>query len=908
MGETVIPEERLRVFISSAQSNENGFAWGDVRRRIKECLSVCPYLNPFIIEDNPSTTPSLQFFQSQLRKADLTVLLVKGEVRKGTAVEYAQATKWKKPLLIYFLKDDQPDLDVIKLKRELQTTDYCTYREVDNFDNIAPMVRNDVIEDVIRWFQDKPYILEAYNHKEDSGTALILEEQVSSKSGVPEITAISLFSSSYEYLLDLLGTRYLKRNQNSAISELGDLGNELLEWLVNGKPLQCDDKILNLLEKSTSLYASTDWLEKRWDAIRCCVNGNLDKALEYEREALRLSKNDKMPSWITTDILIDCRNMEIDCAKAKGKRLIEGPAQKELNELDSIVYLPVLDRYKSNIYSTIAKEKFKISTASRYTTIYGNSINEVLSDTCNYLFSAALYGSYTHLLIARKILIYVLCEYFDILNDVALIQKCVSLYILQGDVKELELFVQKNWDTVYSLVTTEADALWKLAKRTPIVNQSAMQQAVLKILGLYFSDDTFQEAEEFILSRADQIYWGNSQEYLGCIKKNLIRLNQDKVVTILINIISQKRYIRGKDITNIIWTLDLNKISKGNILALRDALDQSLATIVENGGSPQIIAFLMRFDPAVFGCLESKENNGLTGIEEKLYKINMGGDAWEAILQDEITQAQNHFSAYNSDGVYAAFASDPYAMIGYISRKASDTNAQAICNILSEKFVPLAVEVLNSHVAVPTKESCANALCDVVALFIQHNISFPATLIDSLRNIDTTQGYDFVQYKSRAMLEIRIFMAKLMVGLLGKESLLTWCVEYNKRSLNERVGLAECIEKYLYYHKGETADALILSIVFQCADDESDEIRRIAYQTLSYLLDSNAKSLVENRIYQAMTDPSSSVRNKILSLCEKGLFEYDMARSIVEALTTDSNYAIRIRALAVKNDMGHPES
>ena len=105
MGETVIPEERLRVFISSAQSNENGFAWGDVRRRIKECLSVCPYLNPFIIEDNPSTTPSLQFFQSQLRKADLTVLLVKGEVRKGTAVEYAQATKWKKPLLIYFLKD-----------------------------------------------------------------------------------------------------------------------------------------------------------------------------------------------------------------------------------------------------------------------------------------------------------------------------------------------------------------------------------------------------------------------------------------------------------------------------------------------------------------------------------------------------------------------------------------------------------------------------------------------------------------------------------------------------------------------------------------------------------------------------------------------------------------------------------
>lgn len=97
-------------------------------------------------------------------------------------------------------------------------------------------------------------------------------------------------------------------------------------------------------------------------------------------------------------------------------------------------------------------------------------------------------------------------------------------------------------------------------------------------------------------------------------------------MTVLINIISQKRYISGNDITNIIWALDLNNISKGNILALRDALDQSLATIVEKGGSPQIIACLVRFDPVVFGCLESKENNGLTGIEEKLYKINMESD------------------------------------------------------------------------------------------------------------------------------------------------------------------------------------------------------------------------------------------------------------------------------------------
>lgn len=37
------PDERLRIFISSAQSNEGIFAWSDVRRRIKDYLKECPY-------------------------------------------------------------------------------------------------------------------------------------------------------------------------------------------------------------------------------------------------------------------------------------------------------------------------------------------------------------------------------------------------------------------------------------------------------------------------------------------------------------------------------------------------------------------------------------------------------------------------------------------------------------------------------------------------------------------------------------------------------------------------------------------------------------------------------------------------------------------------------------------------
>ena len=62
----LLPDERIRVFISSAQNEENGFQWEPLRRRIKETLKSCPFLSPFIIEDSPSELPSTQRFMQQV--------------------------------------------------------------------------------------------------------------------------------------------------------------------------------------------------------------------------------------------------------------------------------------------------------------------------------------------------------------------------------------------------------------------------------------------------------------------------------------------------------------------------------------------------------------------------------------------------------------------------------------------------------------------------------------------------------------------------------------------------------------------------------------------------------------------------------------------------------------------------
>ena len=57
------PPIRLNVFISSAQRNENGFKWGEVRREVKNHLEECPYIVPFIIDVVASEISSTQLFQ-----------------------------------------------------------------------------------------------------------------------------------------------------------------------------------------------------------------------------------------------------------------------------------------------------------------------------------------------------------------------------------------------------------------------------------------------------------------------------------------------------------------------------------------------------------------------------------------------------------------------------------------------------------------------------------------------------------------------------------------------------------------------------------------------------------------------------------------------------------------------------
>ena len=229
-----IPQNRIKVFISSAQNSEKDLNWEKVRRKIQKKLQSCIYINPFIIEDTTSELPSNQLFTYNVQNSDIIIFLIKSELRKGTATEFAVAKKFKKPFLVYFIKEGDPDIDVIKIKKEIEQNDYCTYCGcLESTDNIEDKILNDVIDNVIQYYQF---------HHNNSATELSEYIELDPTADVtytkpysPTKTVMSYFSSCYNCIYDYIRYDYLRTDYNGEKSLFHDIGEKILKWLITGE-------------------------------------------------------------------------------------------------------------------------------------------------------------------------------------------------------------------------------------------------------------------------------------------------------------------------------------------------------------------------------------------------------------------------------------------------------------------------------------------------------------------------------------------------------------------------------------------------------------------------------------------------------------------------------------------------
>lgn len=275
-----IIEEKLKVFISSAMGAEkdsdtnDNFKWLDFRRQVKEELNSCPYVRAFIIEDHTSEMKSNDFMIYNVDTSDIVVLLIRNEFRQGTSVEYARCCQTNKPLLVFFFGDEYAKDEVKALQDDFIKSDYCTFRYMNDFINAEKTIAN--------------------------------------------------FETCYKTIYKYIGVPYpVTPTETKEQPPLIHIGEQVIKWAINGERFLSPDVKSNLVSSVSTIYLNTNWYSKRLDAIDYYIQGNMIQAYLSEKEALKLAEESNIPSWITNNILIDLRNLQLLCPKDQIKSEIQ---------------------------------------------------------------------------------------------------------------------------------------------------------------------------------------------------------------------------------------------------------------------------------------------------------------------------------------------------------------------------------------------------------------------------------------------------------------------------------------------------------------------------------------------------------------------------------------------------------
>lgn len=222
-------QEKIKVFISSSMStNEDGHDWLIFRKELADQIDNSSILTPFRIEEYGSLIPSEQYYLTKIEQTDIVVALVYGELRPGTENEIRYAIELNKPVLFLKVgdKENQSIRDIVSF---LHIKDYCTTVAVDSFTDLTQEVVDYIEDTIVTLFHGRLFEI---TKKRVSGVGVSRLGEVAIPTDV-----IDSFGLSQIRLLERIGYYLDWLEPKSADPCLEALGNAIVDWAVDGEPL-----------------------------------------------------------------------------------------------------------------------------------------------------------------------------------------------------------------------------------------------------------------------------------------------------------------------------------------------------------------------------------------------------------------------------------------------------------------------------------------------------------------------------------------------------------------------------------------------------------------------------------------------------------------------------------------------
>lgn len=909
--------EKIKVFISSICGEEK---YDKVRAKLKSLIEDTGIAKVYLFEGNKiaSTLTAEQDYLYELDDSDVCIFLIDNAdgVHPGVLREYQRAKSH--PKKAFYLFCDENKKEPTYIQKELTGAKGAKYYVVNSFKEFIEIGYHSLINDICRIYisyckgrlidpefststgnivEISSVVSESFDKqifKNIDMTKNIITNEIFSKSGRKVENTCSLDNYSTDFLKVLFGQKSIKEfNTYFLLSELENLQSENLHKVV----------------------------KERWMAIQHYWMNDLGKAINHEKEALKLARELHLPNWLIQDILIDLRNIyNIEAQKNNQYLLINNLAQKELDNEKTALFYPLLDRYDNSLYGEIMKQLEKFSTKSPYTTILGSSI-DLYGDYISNIYVIAIFnGSLTHLIrtINRlKDVAFILCDQYSDWEFRILLLK-TALYI--GDKKEIEGLIDLFNDVYGKMNSNDSKEIYEFCKSNPIkYKKSVAQLLAFQYLGYYFSDDYYSQVWNEIIQIFNE--WIDSEDrvtVLGdyifdAIKDNLLRLDNNLVVKDILMKVFDNKLIRFYDkVLGVIYSIDLDMLSEENLKSIVNQIQILIKnkTIRENCHNLKKVIIEVRKQNLEFA--EELDNVVMKNMPEFYKDIYLLETETMSQLESEeyiskfIAEIKKRNETQGKNGKYTGYMDNPYKTIENIIK----FNNVKVGKELVESIMFICKETLYEE------KQTLSAKVEAVNLIIFLRLISSDELFDFKQFINQIkedeniiicgQEMIFIDKTTKSTLQFDFMMMKLVFNSIGLDEIVELFSSYNELETFEKLEALKTIVSMLEHGVADKVDEKIMLLILQftlgLSYDKNHNVRYFAIKALLYIINEENKVPIIKRIVEIADYDSVYIKNLIMNFSDKlKKIDSEAYNFIIEKALVDNHYVIRKRASNIAN-------
>ncbi len=926
LGEKMRNEEKIKVFISSKcggerinfdelvkaeSSDKKAIAdiavrtnYDLVRRALKVALENTGFIETYIFEDDTaSTATSREDYLFKLDQSDICLFLIDNfdkDISKGILVEVERAKQTNKKSIYLFLKDR--NYEETDLQKNLTGPEGGHYHEIydirEFIDAGYEAVKNDIIETYQKYCRG--YLSE--NKKETSSVEITagsfptdttdIDKQIFKNLGLTKNKIVNLV--------------YRHDEKDIQTSDLDKLCLSVLDFLLGEKKFKDID--LETLSRTLSAIQSPqlhETVSRRWDAIASFYNGDLESALSIIEAAYNTFSEDvPIPKWLVNDILIDWRNLKtID---DQIRNVYDFSVQEKINQQNSLIFFPLVDRFSTNVSEDIWDRNFKIFTGSPYSTTFYN-LEHLFGYISNYLFAAIYYGSYTHIVLTLKEIQKALFDVVQKENNLLHKIQLMRINILRGDESSFDNILSKYGASLSHSTAREILELYELSNTKPLQYEKAKWKIILfRELGYYFSDADYEivSNELFGFSRGwireDNINIFLGEKLFKALKSNIRRLSQEKIVSFAMEILDKKYYRFFDSVFEILSDLDFSKLSKELTKRLLSQINIVLGNEDKKQHYQHVEGLLIRMRKG-----QDNFNIEIDEIVEKYYpefykkdyNLEVFPEKRDTHIQRYIDSIRVRNETQGKGGRFIGFVDRPYYTIRRIIELEKPSLSEELLDDLLETILNTLLLETQTHAEKIDAIELMMTLKRQELSYSYNWDNYYSKLEQHFSEIEKGHSGFFMKDESLS-LRLHLIFIRITFNIDCLQELLEILALINSSEEYEIISSLIALKDFLSLEVNNLVGKPVMPILVQYISafcfHGSHDVRYHTVQALYLLIESQYADFVVNRLSKMMDDDDHKVRWAILyqaSMIKKiSELTYNY---IVGKAKIDNNYLVR---------------